>query len=62
MAIPGPDCPERELLDRPVQRVFGGVFPDVPVLGFIGDSGGFAQGKTGLFGDVWIEDRERGVV
>ena len=53
----GPDCPERELLDRPVKRVFGGVFPEVPILGFIGDSGGFALEKTGLFGAVWIEDR-----
>jgi hypothetical protein len=34
----------------------GVFFSDIPVLGFIGNSGDFAQGKTGLFGAVWIED------
>ena len=27
---------------------------------FIGDSGGFTRDKTGLFGAVWIDDREVG--
>jgi hypothetical protein len=39
---------------------FWGVFPDVPILGFIWDSGDFKGDKTGLFGAVWIEDREVG--
>ena len=38
--------------------MFWDVFLDVPVLGFILDSGGFAQDKTGLFGAVWIENRD----
>ena len=58
--IPDPDCPEPVLFDRPVRRVFGGIFPDVPVLGFILDSGGFTRDKTGLIGAVWVEDREEG--
>ena len=55
-----PDCPEPVLRDRPVRRVFRGCFSKVPVLGFIRDSRDFAQEKTGLFGAVWIEDREFG--
>ena len=57
----GPDCTEHELLDRPVKRVFWDIFSKVAVLSFIRDSGDFAQEKTGLFGAVWIEDREKGV-
>ncbi|MDP3396447.1 MAG: hypothetical protein Q8S57_07270, partial [Methanoregula sp.] len=39
----------------------GGVFSKVPILGFIRDSGDFGQEKTGLFGAVWIGDREVGL-
>jgi hypothetical protein len=54
--ISGPDCQKPISHDRPVQRVFRDVFPDIPVTGFIGDSGGFTLVKTGLFGAVWIDD------
>ena len=38
-----------------------GVFPEVTVLGVIGDSGGFTLDKTGQFGAVWIEEEGWGV-
>ncbi|MDP3397295.1 MAG: hypothetical protein Q8S57_11620, partial [Methanoregula sp.] len=44
--------------DRPVRRVFGVVFPDVPVLAFEWETGVFHGRKTGLFGAVWTEDRD----
>jgi hypothetical protein len=45
--------------DRPVRRVFGIVFPEVPVLVSEWEMAPSTWRKTGLFGAVWIEDRDQ---
>jgi hypothetical protein len=46
-----------QTVDRPVERVFGVIFPEVPVLASESGTDCFIARKTGLFGAVWREDR-----
>ena len=55
---PGPVSRKWCSVDRPVSRVFDVVFSDVPVLGSEWGTGRFRERKTGLFGAVWVEDRD----
>jgi hypothetical protein len=53
----GPVSRKCQPVDRPVERVFGVVFSDVPVLASESRTGCFIAIKTGLFGAIWREDR-----
>ena len=55
-ALYEPGLPLLIKTDRPEWTVFRCVILGNPVLTSIGETGGFAREKTGLFSAIWIED------